>query len=165
MRASIVYPLILLNVAHVAAVAAMSFIGATADTSPREQRLALAAGAVLMLLDAAVIAGLLIPACKRTPRAGPHYYSPLERWLILVPASVFGLIAAAAFSEDLKGFGLASACSAPSALAAMHVFFSRHKRIPGQCDECGYSLAGLHSGTCPECGASFLHAIADKQVK
>lgn len=33
-------------------------------------------------------------------------------------------------------------------------WFTRRKPLIGACDECGYSLEGLTSTTCPECGAA-----------
>ncbi len=33
--------------------------------------------------------------------------------------------------------------------------FHRHKRGPGHCRSCGYSLHGLDNPRCPECGAPF----------
>ncbi len=42
--------------------------------------------------------------------------------------------------------------AAPFVISSTVMFVRSRRALPGHCTKCGYDLAGLKSGTCPECG-------------
>jgi hypothetical protein len=46
----------------------------------------------------------------------------------------------------------------PSVALVVWIWYLQRAARPGRCTDCGYSLEGLATTTCPECGATITHA-------
>lgn len=89
-------------------------------------------------------------------RANPHAFKVAN----VLNGLLIALVAYAAFVGEGPIDLMLLAVTPATTLIAIHV--GRKKPIlAGHCQTCGYDLAGLKGGICPECGAAITHAVPD----
>ena len=99
-------------------------------------------------------ASLLIGAASLM--VGAEALRPASKALLATVLGVWGFVLLLAFLELADSYPLAWIAAAVIAglpVVAVLVIALRHRKPrPGHCRHCGYNLAGLVSGVCPECG-------------